>query len=117
LRAQLVAGGNHRETVELPALAVRLLAQILREIAKGNAVTVVPVEQEITTQDAAEILNISRPTLIRLLDEGKIPHTQVRSHRKVRLADVLAFKEQLQKASLKAMEELAAVAQDLDMGY
>lgn len=60
------------ETLQLPAPAVKMLVRILEEMARGNAVTLIPIHTELTTQEAANMLNISHPSLIQLLDEGKI---------------------------------------------
>src|SRR5258708_26223448 len=72
--------------IKLPASAVGMLVRILEEMARGNAVTLIPVHAEMTTQEAADSLNISRPSLIQLLDEGKIEYCQVGKHRHVRVA-------------------------------
>lgn len=116
-RIELVGETQHREIVELPTFALRLLGEILSELALGNAVRVVPIHAELTTQEGADILNVSRPHLIKLLDEGALPHTKTGRHRRIKFADLMAYKEQRDDASRAAMDELAAQAQALGMGY
>jgi hypothetical protein len=72
-----VGDATKEETLQLPASAVKMLIRILEEMARGNAVTLIPVHAELTTQEAADLLNISRPSLIQLLDEGKIEYRKV----------------------------------------
>src|SRR5258706_12765313 len=91
LKAQLRPAGRGAEPVDLPAPAVRLLLRILTEMGEGNAVTLLPVRAELTTQPAAEILNVSRPFLVRLLDAGKIPHRKVGTHRRIRFSDLMEY--------------------------
>lgn len=101
----------------LPRRALALLRDLLAEMAQGNAVTVVPTHAELTTQEAANILNVSRPYLIKLLDEGKIEYHKVNKHRRIKFETLMAYKGQQDKQSAAALDELAAQAQDLDMGY
>ena len=101
----------------LPRAALDLLRKLLGEMAQGNAVTIVPVHAELTTQEAADMLNVSRPYLVKLLTEEQIPYTMVGSHRRVRLRDLLAYKHNQEERSREALEKLAEQAQDLGMGY
>lgn len=101
----------------LPRHALALLRDILTEMARGNAVTVVPTHAELTTQEAANILNVSRPHLVKLLEEGKIQFTRTGSHRRIRYQDLIAYKSERDRQSCEALDALARQAQDLDMGY
>jgi excisionase family DNA binding protein len=109
-------GGRHEEVV-VPAPAFALLLEILDEMAQGHAVTIMPVHGELTTQEAAELLNVSRPFLIGLLDQGKIPFRRVGNRRKVRVADLLAFKRVDDAARDAAAHDLTEEAQRLGLGY
>lgn len=102
--------------VELPTLALRLLVDILAEVADGNAVQVVPVHAELTTQEAADLLNVSRPHLIKLLEDGALAFHRTGKHRRVRFADLMQCKEAREQASEQAMAELAQLSQELGMG-
>ena len=101
----------------LPRDALALLRDILTEMAQGNAVTLVPRHAELTTQEAANLLNVSRPHLIKLLEEGQIPFSRTGTHRRIRYEDLMAYKAERDRQSKEAMEELARQAQELDMGY
>lgn len=112
-----VRRGDSEQVVRLPASAVEMLMDILVNISMGNAVQIVPVHAEMTTQEAAELLMVSRPYLIKLLDEGKIDHRKVGTHRRVKYCDVLKYKEAHESARKKALDELAQEAQEMGMGY
>ena len=112
-----VAGVHGHEVVELPASVGPLLMQILRDIAAGSAVEVFRKDAELTTQQAADFLNVSRPFLVSLLEKGTVPFRKVGTHRRVRFDDVLRHKNETDAARRRALDELAADAQELDMGY
>ncbi|MGE8189418.1 helix-turn-helix domain-containing protein [Pseudomonas sp. NPDC086278] len=108
---------NEAHTVELPTSALRLLVDILAELAAGNAVKVVPVHAKLTTQEAADLLNISRPHMIKLLESGDLSYHKTGKHRRVRFADLMDYKTRRDTASERAMTLLAAQAQALRTGY
>lgn len=114
---QIGFGRELREVIEVPVQALALFVEILTEMAQGNAVTLMPVHAELTTQQAADLLNVSRPFLVNLLDEGKIPHHKVGTHRRVLAKDALAFKEDRTRESAEAQRQLTEQAQELNMGY
>lgn len=113
-RAQVRLDG--RDLV-LPRQAVALLRDLLAELAQGNAVTVVPTHAELTTQQAADILNVSRPHVVKLLEAGQIPYARVGTHRWIRYQDLLDYKTKRDRESREALDALARQGQALDMGY
>lgn len=101
----------------LPRRALQLLRDLLVEMAQGNAVTIVPTHAELTTQEAANILNVSRPYLVKLLEQGEIPFNKAGTHRRIRYQDLMEYREKLNEDSQTALDELTQQAQANDMGY
>ena len=99
------------EIVLAPALS-RLLMELLRHVGKGDAVTLVPVSQMLTTQQAADILNVSRPFLISLLEKGEIEHTLVGRHRRIKAEHLFAYKRGRDDRRAGALAELAELDAD-----
>ena len=99
----------------LPRQALALLRDLLTEMAQGNAVTIVPMHAELTTQEAADILNVSRPYLVKLLEEQKIAHHKVNKHRRIRFEDLMRYKQRQDAESAAALDELAQQGQALNM--
>jgi excisionase family DNA binding protein len=117
VRIQLLDGGDDAETISVPASALRLFLHLLTEMAQGNAVTLIPTHAELTTQQAADLLNVSRPYVVKLLDEGKIPSRTVGKYRRVRFDDLMAYKRKDDETRAKVLDQLTAEAQELGMGY
>jgi excisionase family DNA binding protein len=103
--------------IELPAGAVALLVDILETMAQGRGVTLIPEDAELTTFEAADLLNVSRPYLIKLLDEGAMVYRRIGKHRRIRLEDVMAYKERDDRERDSVMDQLVHEAQQQDMGY
>ena len=99
------------ETIELPSAAAEALLQVVDVMRRGLAVTVAPQDQRLTTQEAADMLGISRPTLVRMLEAGEIPFEKVRRHRRLFLTDVLEFRERQRRAANEALSDMVTDVQ------
>lgn len=117
VRIQLLDDGEEAETVAVPTSALRLFLHLLTEMSQGNAVTLIPTHAELTTQQAADLLNVSRPYLVKLLEEGRIPCRTVGKYRRVRFDDLMTYKRKDDEARAKVLDQLTAEAQELGMGY
>ena len=117
LRIRVFDKEGDGEDMVLPGYAFNLLLDILTQMSKGNAVSFMPVNAELSTQQAANLLNVSRPYFIELLNKGSIAFRKVGTHRRVLAKDVIAYKEQEDQERLKVLEELSDQAQELGMGY
>lgn len=102
--------GLANKTIELPDEVYEVLVEVAKQMRAGNAVSVVPYAMTLSTQEAAEMLGVSRPTLIRLLEQGQIPFDQPNSHRRVKLADVLAYRERTHRDSAERLDALTGEA-------
>jgi len=106
---------SEAQSVAIPLAAFRMLKDILTQMAQGNAVTLIPVHAELTTQQAADILNVSRPFLVEQLEKGVIPHRKVGKHRRVLFRDVVAYKQAIDQKRTQTLDELAALDQELGL--
>ena len=112
---QIVEAGKDCAVLDLPPAAAALLRLMLNEMAAGRAVTIVPIDAEITTGEAAELLHVSRPFVVGLIDKGALPARMVGAHRRMRLEDVLAYKRESKIRARAALKEIVAISQELGL--
>jgi excisionase family DNA binding protein len=105
-----IIGSNDK--LELPLSVLRLLEDILKNMSEGKIVSIVPLATELTTQKAAEILGCSRPFLVNLLEEGKIPFTKVGKHRRIMFEDVMQYKAKMKAVQKQHLIEMMAVDEE-----
>jgi excisionase family DNA binding protein len=111
-----VLGSSTGTKVEISPAAFNLLLNVLEEMSRGNAVLVVPIHAELTTQEAAGLLNVSRPYLIKLLEEGKIRFQLKGKHRRILFQDLMEYKQKAARESFDALTKLAAESEELGLG-
>jgi len=112
-----VTDPDQEQPIELPPGAVLLLMDILEAMAAGRGITLIPENAELTTVQAADVLNVSRPFLIKLLEEKALPCRKVGAHRRIRMEDVMAYKARIDADREAVLDQLVAEAQEQDMGY
>jgi excisionase family DNA binding protein len=116
-RLKFIEEDGSERAATIPATAYRLLVDILVQMSQGNAVSIVPIHAELTTQEAADLLKVSRPFLIKLLEAGEMPFHKIGKHRRIGFKDVVAYKERIDAERAAVLDELVAQAQELGMGY
>lgn len=104
------------QTTAMPERLTALLSDLLTSLAAGKAIQVSALEAEITTQQAAELLNVSRPYVVKLVEAGDLPHRKVGPRRRLHLEDVLAYRARLDATRQAALQALADDLQDLGQG-
>lgn len=113
-KAKLV---TDNENIELSPTVIEVLRKTLSYIAQGKSVVVTPEPTELTTQQSADFLRVSRPFLVKLLENNEIPFRKVGKHRRVRFEDLVSYKQKIDQKRLKVLEKLAEQAQELNLGY
>lgn len=108
-------GKAHKITI--PVNVLKLTVEILAQLGQGNSVKITPVQAELTTQEAADLLSMSRPTLIKLLDAGVLPYSRTGNRRKVPFSAVMEYRQSIQEQRLQALDELSELDQELGLGY
>jgi excisionase family DNA binding protein len=101
----------------MPIGIFELILELLNQAAQGHSVTIIPSNKEFTTQEAADLLNVSRPFVIKLLEDGKIPFHKVGAHRRIKARDLMTYRRESEKESLEAFQELAKLSQKMGLGY
>ncbi len=117
VRVEAVSEGGSAQTFVLPAPAVQLLTDMMALLAQGRAVTVFPQDADLTTQQAADLLNVSRPHLVKLIEQGDVPFRKVGTHRRIRLDHLLSYRAAKEAQQRKAAAALAEEGQSLGLGY
>lgn len=108
---------QENEYVSIPKAAYALLVDILQNMSQGKSVTLIPQDTQITTQQAADMLNVSRPFIVKLLEEGAIPFKKAGTHRRININDIISYGEKIKENRNHKLAFLAEQAQELNMGY
>ena len=110
-------GTHAAPTLKVPPRAMRFFAEVLRTMARQEPLMLLPQKHELTTQEAAAFLNVSRPFVVKEIEAGRIPHRKVNRHRRIELQDLQAYQAAQQEASKSALDELARLSQDASMEF
>ncbi len=116
-RPKLLGPGatSDREAIELPESLYGVLREVVHFLLLGKAVTVVPMHKEMTTQQAADFLNVSRPFLIKLLGQGAIPYTKVGTHRRIRFGELMEYKLRRDATRAQGLDQLSQLSHELGL--
>ncbi len=106
----------NEQVIDLPASMTSIVGSCLEIMAEGNSVAVLPIDKEIGTQEAADLLGVSRPYLVKLLDSNAVPSRKVGVQRRVKVADILSYQQREKEARRQVLAELAAEGQRLELG-
>ncbi|MFL5702020.1 MAG: helix-turn-helix domain-containing protein [Ktedonobacteraceae bacterium] len=107
--------GSDGQYIELPQSIFEVLRQIVSHMMSGRAIFIVPETKTLTTQEAADVLGVSRPYLIKLLDQHKMPYTRLGLHRRILFSDLMRYREQRDRERERALDDIAQMSQDLGM--
>lgn len=113
VKIKLESESGDMPPIELPPASLRLIGQLLGLMSEGKPITLLPEKQELTTVEAANFLNVSRPFVIKEIDAGRIPHRLVGSHRRILLSDLLEYAKQMQSSREAALEDLSQLSHEL----
>lgn len=108
----IIADGQE---IKIPSIVSIALLEVIRTLNKGNSITLIPMDKELTTQQAADILNVSRPYFIKLLENGEIPFKKTGTHRKILMQDLMKYREQRVENRRLKIEELSQLSQELGL--
>lgn len=113
----LTSDTGEQPVVELPPQALRFIAQLLGALSEGRPVTVMPAKQELSTVEAANFLNVSRPFVIKEIDEGRLPHRMVGTHRRIEIGDLMDYAKKMRERQRTALDRMAENARELGLDY
>jgi excisionase family DNA binding protein len=112
---RIVGSDGLEHEVTIPAVAYRSLIDVLAQMAQGNSVSLVPIHAELTTQEAADLLNVSRPYLIKQIEAGELSHHKIGKHRRIHFNDLMAYKERIDRETAAALDEMVKISQELGL--
>jgi excisionase family DNA binding protein len=113
----LTTTDGEQPSIELPPAALKLIGQLLGAMSEGRPLLLTPSKQEFSTVEAADFLNVSRPFVIKEIDEGRLPHRKVGTHRRVAVEDLLEYAREMRKQQEHALDKMAENARDLGLDY
>lgn len=112
---ELQISTSNGESIALPNSVTDIFRTVINVIAQGKGISLIPVAEEVTTTQGAEILNISRPYLMRLIENGEIPYHQVGTHKRINLQDLLEYKKIRDTKRKKGLQKLTELSQELGL--